>query len=92
MKIVKFKLKDEDKPFLKLLQLQSPSQLDVLIAFHTEPPTSYETVATELAIPVNTVKTRLYRARQKILGWRKGVEEQLNATQGTVSDEAEPSC
>lgn len=73
MKLVKFELQAGDTPFLMLLQIQSQPQLDVLIAFHTTPPTSYQTIATDLAIPVNTVRTRLHRARQKILEWRKGV-------------------
>lgn len=91
MKRFEFKLKDSDRPFLRLLKNNSPEQFIVLMSVHSELEgidqrnMLYEVVAYDLNIPVNTVKSRLSRARHKILTWRNGVETDgaVQGVQGT---------
>jgi DNA-directed RNA polymerase specialized sigma24 family protein len=65
-----FVLMGTDSPYLTVLKSESPKQYEVLIHIRDHPEHEYSEVAAALGIPVNTVKTRLHRARQRILEWR----------------------
>lgn len=79
-----FKLEESDKPFLGLLKTTNYDQWNVLMEVHSELEdidqrnTPYVVVATNLKIKVNTVKSRLSRARHKIIEWRKQVTQVVN--------------
>lgn len=71
-----FELEDTDAAFVEALRLVSPKQHALLVAAHRADQPSYVQLAEELGLPQGTVKSRLHRARAKILKWRK------NAAQG----------
>src|SRR5258708_1803608 len=64
------KICPSDKPFLILLKIISRPQYDALMLTQQESWTSYKEFAHELQWPVNTFKTRLHRARRRLLEWR----------------------
>jgi len=65
-----FVLKGTDSPYLTVLKYRSPKQYEVLLYVRDHPDQTYGEVAKLLNIPTGTVKTRLHRARLKILEWR----------------------
>lgn len=69
-RFVEFKLTEADRPLLEALKFTSKAQYVVLLHAQQENHLSYVQIAEQLQIPVNTVKTRLHRARQKIVKWR----------------------
>lgn len=80
------KLKVSDEPFVERLKSVSPTQHAVLSLYHTGAYTTYDKIAEELNIASGTVRSRLYRAREKIVRWRK--EAKVNdASQGAASQE-----
>lgn len=90
MRKFEFRLEESDRPFLPLLRSSSPDQFNVLMGVHSElegiqDNTAYIVVAHNLRIPLNTVKSRLNRARYKIINWRKGVKADgsVQGVQGT---------
>lgn len=62
-----FQLKESDWVYVERLP-QSHKQL--LEAYHGEHSPSYIDLAQAYSIPIGTVKSRLNRARQKIVKWR----------------------
>lgn len=69
-KVGDLKLRPEDKEFLYCLMISSINQYRVIIAVKDNPEKSNSTLAAEMGIPLNTFKTRLHRAREKITKWR----------------------
>jgi hypothetical protein len=67
-----FVLRETDKPHLEKIPAKLTEPLRLVHARN-----SYEQVAAELAIPLNTVKTRVHRARERVLRMRL---EALQAT------------
>lgn len=65
-----FELAPKDERYLETLRLVNRAQYDVLMATHIPDRLSNQKVAVQLGIPLNTVKTRLHRARLKISKWR----------------------
>ena len=65
-----FVLKGTDSPYLTVLKYRSEKQYEVLIYLRDHPGLSYGDLAKALNAPVNTIKTRLHRARIKIQEWR----------------------
>lgn len=80
MRKFEFRLEESDRPFLTLLKVNHFDQWNVLMEVHSELEgidqlnMPYDVVADNLKIPLNTVKSRLNRARYKIINWRKGVK------------------
>lgn len=79
-----FVLKGTDSPYLTVLKYRSPKQYEVLIHVRDHPEQTYGEVAKALDCPVNTVKTRLHRARLKIHEWRAFdlLRQNLSAKEG----------
>ncbi len=85
-KFTNFKLTEADRPFLDTLKFTSEAQYHVLLRAQQEQRLSYEQIAADLQIPLNTVKTRLHRAREKITKWRAKAEaEAFNHALNTYS-------
>ena len=70
MKNERFFLKGTDAPYITALKFVSKPQYEVLIFIRDNPGTSYVKGAKEFGIPIGTFKTRLHRARSKIVEWR----------------------
>lgn len=68
-----FTLKSSDDKLMEALRLISPDQYQILKLFYDSNNPTYQWVADNLAIPVNTVRTRLYRGRGRITRWRQDV-------------------
>lgn len=76
--VFKLMFEDEAERLERLFYLSKP-QWEVLTRFHKgvdEP--SHLQIASELNIPIGTVKSRLSRARDRIIKWR--AEDALKAT------------
>lgn len=71
--LVDFKLTIEDDEYLARLKIYSRPQFDVMHMFYCLKTETYEAIASALGIPVGTVKSRLSRARSKIVKWRAEV-------------------
>jgi len=67
----RFFLKGTDVPFITALKFIAKPQYEVLIYVRDNPEMPYKEGAKQFGIPVGTFKTRLHRARQKILEWRR---------------------
>lgn len=66
----RFHLKSMDAPYVTALKFVSKPQYDVLIYVRDNPELPYMEGAKVMGVPINTFKTRLHRARVKILKWR----------------------
>lgn len=74
----KFEIMPDDHDLIQTLSTICPRQHKVLMAVYTaDPPPPLKLVAMQFGIPHNTVKTRLMRARQKIIAWRVRKSEVL---------------
>jgi hypothetical protein len=65
-----FNLDDQDQPFLDVLKFTNRHQYDALLIAQNPTWSSYDDFAATLGIPVGTLKSRLSRARTKIMQWR----------------------
>lgn len=65
------KLMPSDEPLVERLQQWNKDQHLIFVRYYidTDEPT-YRGIANDLNIPVGTVRSRLHRARQRILQWR----------------------
>ena len=70
-----FTLDDKDKPFLDVLKFTNRKQYDVLMIAQNATWSSYDGFAATLGIPAGTFKSRLNRARAKIMQWREDRDE-----------------
>lgn len=77
----RFFLKGADAPFITALKFIAKPQYEILIYVRDNPEMPYKEGAKHFNIPVGTFKTRLHRARQKILEWRR-----LEATKPPVNN------
>ncbi len=72
-----FVLTESDAGHLEALKRINEGQYTVLM--HANPVDgkhlSYQQIADQLGIPLNTVKTRLHRARERIARWREKYAE-----------------
>jgi len=66
----RFVLRVTDGPYLLKLKTWSPKQYEVLTYLRDHPENTYAMISKQLNVPVNTIKTRLYRARMKIMEYR----------------------
>lgn len=80
--IKNFTLVDSDLPYLTTLKYSSKHQYELLIYVRNHPQMPYKEIAENLNLKVGTVKTRLHRARLKILEWRTA--ETLKRTLGNI--------
>lgn len=71
MAVEKFHLLDTDTSLLITLRFTARDQYDLLVAAYRQPRPTYAKLAEELQIPINTVRSKLSRAKSKILAWRK---------------------
>ena len=70
-----FKVSDSDDPYLTTLFYTNKDQWYALTITQGPEWRSYEECAKQLKIPINTFKTRLHRAKQKIVQWRTEAEQ-----------------
>ena len=66
-----FKVTESDAPFMQTLKYTSHPQYHLLMLTQGKTWRSYHELAIEVGCPVNTVRTRLHRARAKIIKWRE---------------------
>ena len=78
----RFFLKGADVPFITALKFIAKPQYEILIYVRDNPEMPYKEGAKHFGIPVGTFKTRLHRARQKILEWR--ISETLQRTKDNI--------
>lgn len=67
---IPFKLEAADEKYLTALKLTSPHQHTAILAADEELRLTYEELSVQLGWSINTFKTRLHRARAKVLKWR----------------------
>lgn len=70
--MLNFSILETDAGAIRALRYFNENQHNLLVAAYRDPRPSYKELATEFSIPLNTVKTRLNRAKLRIIGWRKG--------------------
>lgn len=71
-----FKLTDADGPHLNKLKKLSQNQYDLLLNSEVTPRMTYDELVFHFGVPVGTVKSRLYRAKQRIIKFRKWANEE----------------
>jgi hypothetical protein len=74
----RFKLTERDETYLATLKRTAHMQYVALILYEKNPDIKMYTIAHNLGIPEETVKSRIYRAREKIIAWRKADLEELS--------------
>lgn len=72
MQMTNFSILETDAGIIRALRFFNEDQHNILVAAYRDPRPSYKELAAEFSIPLNTVKTRLNRAKLRIVGWRKG--------------------
>lgn len=81
-------LNPSDEPHLTKLKSIAPDQHLVLLKYLSAPYPTYGHIAAELGWPIGTVRSRINRARTKIVQWRnKARADHEKATQGTATQE-----